>query len=133
MNRQANLEKEYDELLQIRAQLKGISNKRKLDEIQKEVQRVAGDLRESTKKLGRLFRENPDLASDAAKIKDERMELIDKIEGLIGTLYGNTFSPFQTDLIKELEDQDSLRKLIIQEKTLINYKKELHMKWKALN
>jgi len=37
LTRQANLEKEYDELLQIRSQLKGISNKRKLDEIQKEV------------------------------------------------------------------------------------------------
>jgi len=55
---------------------------------------VAGDLRESTKKLGRLFRENPDLASDAAKIKDERMELIEKIEGFIGTLNGGTFTPF---------------------------------------
>jgi len=133
LNRQASLEQEYDELIQVRSQLKGISNKHKLDEIQKEVQKVAGELRESTKKLGRLFRENPDLASDAMNIKEERITLTSKLEDLIGTLSGTSITPFQKDLIAELEDQDSLRKLIIEEKKLINLKKELHLKWKQLN
>ena len=133
LTKQVQLENEYAELLQVRATLKGISNKRKLDQVQKEIQEVAHQLKESTKKLGRLFRENPDLASDAREIDEERKLLISKLEGVTSYLLSGSFTSFQTEMINELEDQDSLRKLIIQEKQLINDIKQLHLQWKNEN
>jgi len=128
LKEQTHLEETYAELLKIRGTLKGISNKRKLEEIQKEVEEVAHALKESTKKLGRLFRENPDLKKEAEKVANERIQLVTKVGNVLGPLQAitPTFLPCQADLISELEDQDSLRQLILKEKGLLSEIKQLH-------
>jgi len=128
LNEQMKLEERYAELLKVRGTLKGISNKRKLEEIQKEVEEVAVALKESTKKLGRLFRENPDLKKEAEKVANERVQLVTKLGDVTNPLTANvpTFIPCQTDLIAELNDQDSLRQLIMKEKGLLGEIKQLH-------
>jgi len=128
LNEQMKLEERYAELLKIRGTLKGISNKRKLEEIQKEVEEVAVALKESTKKLGRLFRENPDLKKEAEKVANERIQLVIKLGKVIEPLQiaAPTFLAAQGDLISELDDQDSLRQLILKEKGLLGEIKQLH-------
>lgn len=128
LNEEIKLEERYAELLKIRGTLKGISNKRKLEEIQKEVEEVAHGLKESTKKLGRLFRENPDLKKEAEKVANERVQLVAKVMNVFGSLQSvtPTFIPCQAELISELDDQDSLRQLIMKEKGLLSDIKQLH-------
>jgi len=128
LNEQMKLEERYAELLKVRGTLKGISNKRKLEEIQKEVEEVAVALKESTKKLGRLFRENPDLKKEAEKVFNERVQLVAKFGSVVLPLQATapTFLPCQADLIAELDDQDSLRQLILKEKGLLGEIKQLH-------
>jgi len=133
LKEQGNLEERYSELLKIRGTLKGLSNKRKLEECQKEVEEVALALKESTRKLGRLFRENPDLKKEAEKVVNERIHLVTKMGNVIGPLQGvtPTFLPAQADLIGELDDQDLLRQLILKEKGLLSEIKQLHALMKA--
>jgi len=133
LSEQAKLETRYAELLKTRTQLTGISNKRKLELVQKEIGDVAASLKESTKKLCRLFRENPDFASDAGKIEKERAELRDLLEQLMSSITDNSFGNFQGNILKELENQDALRKLVHDEKKLNNENKQLNLLWKNEN
>jgi len=40
-------------------------------------------LKDSTKKLCRLFKENPDIKKDAIKVQDEHRQLVEILENLI--------------------------------------------------
>lgn len=128
MVEQNKLEERYAELLKVRGTLKGISNKRKLEEIQTEVEEVAHALKESTRKLGRLFRENPDLKKEADKVANERVQLVAKLGNILAPLQTATptFLPAQAELITELDEQDALRQLILKEKGLLSDIKQLH-------
>jgi len=125
---QGNLEEKYAELLKVRGTLKGISNKAKLEAVQKEIEELAFALKDSTKKLGRLFRENPDLKKEAEKVGNERVHLVSKLGNVITSLQVTTpaLIPTQNDIIAELEDQDALRQLTLKEKGLLSDIKQLH-------
>jgi len=53
MDEQRGIEIEYARLVEQREQLKGITNKRQLEETKKEIIRIAAELKDSTKKLCR--------------------------------------------------------------------------------
>jgi len=53
MDEQRNIEQEYGRLVQQRDQLKGITNKQRLEETKGDIVRIAGELKTSTKKLCR--------------------------------------------------------------------------------
>jgi len=55
---------------------------------------VAHQLKESTKKLGRLFRDDFDLASDAKEIAEERDLLKLRLENVITYLHTGAFVNF---------------------------------------
>ena len=61
LREQAKLEKTYKGLVSSRGNLKGLSNKKKLNQIQREIEDVARSLKENTKKLCRLFKENKNI------------------------------------------------------------------------
>lgn len=125
LTEQRKLENSYADLVKIRATLTGISNKRKMSEIQKEIMDVSKKLKESTKKLCRLFKENPDLESDAVKVSKERKELINDLEELISCIQNHSYVKFQNKIFSELEDQDMLRKLTSDEQSLTQKIKSL--------
>lgn len=75
MTEQRNLEKKYARLGQQRAQLKGLSNKDKLKETLEEIKETAKELKESTRALCRVLKDNPDIAGNQAKIRDDRVDL----------------------------------------------------------
>lgn len=131
LSEQSRLEEKYAELLKIRSTLKGISDKRKLEDTQKEIQELAHSLKENTRKLGRLFRENPSFEKDREKINNEKAELLEKLENIVTASYQNfSLINLQSGLIDELEAQDFLRKQILKEKNLVQEIKELHAVWK---
>lgn len=131
LKEQTRLEGEYANLLTLRSTLKGITNKRKADQVQEQIQGAARDLKESTKKLCRMFRENPDLASDAEKIKRERMSVIEELETLITNLAQPNLQPFLERMASSLHDQDTFRQLNQDEKMAIANIKELRERKKA--
>ena len=53
MQQQWDLEKNYENLVKLRGELKGLSNKHRLEEVKNEIQKVAKDLKESTRTLCR--------------------------------------------------------------------------------
>jgi len=131
LSEQIRLEQTYADLLKVRGTLKGISNKRKLEEIQTEIQGVAHALKENTRKLGRLFRENPSFARDTERISNEKAELVEKLEGIMNVSYQSfSLAALQANLIDDLEIQDYLRKQSIKEQGLVQDIKQLHSFWK---
>ena len=128
---QARLEANYTDLLRVRSTLKGISDKRKLEEIQAQIQEAARTLKDNTKKLGRLFRENPSFEKETEKVNNQKAELIEKIETIINSTYQSFSLPaLQTGLIDELEIQDHLRKQGLKEQGLVQDIKQLHAQCK---
>lgn len=59
MDEQRGIEIEYARLVEQREQLKGITNKRQLEETKKEIIRIAAELKDSTKKLCRQLEKKP--------------------------------------------------------------------------
>lgn len=57
-----------------------------MEEIEVEIANLSMILKESTKKLCKLFKENPDLERDSLKVSRERRSLITKLEELSNKL-----------------------------------------------
>lgn len=74
---QRQLEGKYEKLIAQRAVLKGLANKSKFKENQREIQEVSRLLRESTKSLCRNLKENPNFAGNLMKIQQEREVLLE--------------------------------------------------------
>ena len=92
MTQQWGLEKQYESLVKLRSELKGLSNKHKLEEVKVDISKVAKDLKESTRTLCRQLQENPDVDGNQVKIKEDKKELIDKIRDLLGEIRELSYS-----------------------------------------
>jgi hypothetical protein len=68
MTEQRELEMKYARLIANRSMLKGLSNKDALHNTKKEILMVAKNLKESTKTLCRVLKENPDVDGNRRKI-----------------------------------------------------------------
>ena len=77
MKEQKSLEHRYEELIEIRAAMKGMVNKNKYKEVQEEIQDVSRALRESTNNLVRNLKENPNVSGNLIKVQRDRTELYD--------------------------------------------------------
>ena len=64
---QRNLELKYEALIEQRAGLKDLSHKNKYKELQRDIQNVAYQLRESMKNLCRSLKENPDVGANLTR------------------------------------------------------------------
>jgi AraC-like DNA-binding protein len=63
-------------LIKRRSKLKGIANRKKHNEVENKIKDVSRRLKESTKKLCRLFKENTNLDDDSRKVRLERNHLL---------------------------------------------------------
>ena len=77
MNEQQSLESRYEELIEKRAEMKGMNNKSKYKEVQEEIQDIIRALRESTNNLVRSLKENPNVSGNLIKVQRDRTELRD--------------------------------------------------------
>lgn len=69
LREQAKLENQYKKLVSTRGNLKGLNNKKRLNQVQEKINDVARSLKENTKKLCRLFKENKNINRDIEKVK----------------------------------------------------------------
>lgn len=77
MAEQRRLEKRYEELVEERANMKGMVNKSRYKEVQEEIQDISRALRESTNNLVRGLKENPNVSGNMIKVQRDRTELSD--------------------------------------------------------
>lgn len=110
LQEQSRLEAKYAELIKERNKLKGISNKDKYLEIQNNINDISKILKESTKKLCRLFKENSNLAEDTLKMRREREDIIETLKDLTDKILDNNFDDFFDRIIIDLESQNELTK-----------------------
>lgn len=125
LKEQAKLEVFYNDLINKRNKLKSIENKKQYIAIQNEIDDVARSLKESTKKLCRLFKENKNLNEDIIKVKGENDEIMIALNKLVSHLNTKEFFKFEQEIIEELEGHNKLEELQ-------NFEKELFNKSKAI-
>lgn len=89
-----------------RGQLKGISQKRELQDTKDDILRVSNELKGQTKKLCRQLQDNPDVGGNQKLIKIHKTELCAMIEEVIHEMeetqgYGN----FQNKISEDINSQ----------------------------
>ena len=119
-------------LIEKRKRLKGFSNKDKLLDTQNEIQDRARKIKESTKKICRLFKDNKNV-QNTEKTKQD----MDFIKSLFDTMNedltdAHSFKAFNDEVFSNLEAQDALRNKQQYEKELNKQIKEVKQKYNQL-
>lgn len=133
MSEQRNLEKKYARLGQQRSQLKGLKNKEKLIEVIEEIKDTAKELKESTRALCRVLKDNPDINGNQAKIRDDRTDLSKILDDLLIQLKNLSYAKFKDEVIQGLENIQKLDKLRKEEKDLQTKIKQVTTEHKEKN
>lgn len=113
---QRDLEKRYEELIATRGQLKGLTNKAKFMDTQREIQDVAHNLKESNKLLCRNLKENPNVAGNLQKMQAERAQVQDWFEETRTDLAECSFANLIAKVEAERRDQERLNEVRKKEK-----------------
>ena len=93
---QRDLERQYELLIHQRGQLKGLANKTKLLEKERELDELANRLRVSNKKLCSNLKANPDVKANEEKTRSERQNVVDMLqECLVELTEDQTFAGLQ--------------------------------------
>lgn len=92
------MEKTYGNLVKQRSELKGLSNKHKLEDVKVEILQVAKDLKESTRILCRQLQENPDVEGNQKKIKADKADLMYFMEVAINEIRELSYSQFKINV-----------------------------------
>ena len=122
---QRKLEHKYAELVAQRATLTGIHNKAKHTAVAEEIQEVAIGLRENTKNLTRVLKDNPNIQGNLSKIQNDRNQFINYIDGFINDLHNLNTESFNNIILTEVERQNSLSKKRQKEKETALHAKQL--------
>lgn len=125
MTEQVNLEKKYAMLGQKRATLKGLKNKQKLSDTLGEIKQTAQDLKESTKALCRVLKDNPNINGNQQKIRDDRIELTNLSEEFLVEIKDLSFAKLKSKLKEGLLGMEELDRLRKEEKKLQTEIKEV--------
>lgn len=128
LREQSKLEQDYASLIKRRSQLKGISNREEHKKVEEKISNVSRSLKENTKKLCRLFKENADLDSDSKKVRSDREELLTLLGQLLDNIDKNTMDAFTESLNTELGEQNRLGDYMKTEKELALKIKDLKAK-----
>jgi len=127
---QRSLEKRYEELVYERRNMKGFSNRVKFQANEEEIERVACQLRQSTKVLTRNLQDNPNLEGNMQKIQGERGALETLLVNTAHELQFASFSSLEEVCEKEEKMNEHVRVVLAREKelsqTVTRLKQELH-------
>jgi len=105
---QRDLEKKYDDLIGQRGQLKGLCNKQKYGDTQREIQEVAHKLKESNRSLCRNLKENPDGPGNLFKMMTERAQVQGWLEETRTDLADHSFANLVSKVDAEKRAQERL-------------------------
>lgn len=128
MREQSKLEADYARLIKERSTLKGIKNREEHERVQEEIAMVSRSLKDNTKKLCRLFKENTNLNHDSLKVREERIGLIGTLGELLESIRHNSIEKQTEDLNNELDSQNALGDQLRKEKELAGRVKNLKAK-----
>lgn len=118
LKEQAKLEAQYNELVDRRSRTKRIEQRAEYLALQSEIVGVSRLLKESTKKLSRLFMENKNLGEDAQKVAVEQAEAEGDLRTLDQLLEGDRLAEFDDRVFAELNSHYASEKSLAREKTL---------------
>lgn len=123
---QRGLEARYEKLIAQRTVLKGLANKSKFKENQREIQEVSRQLRESTKSLCRNLKENPNLAGNLMKIQQEREALLELLgQTLIELKKHGTFDSLLAFVAEGKSTQEKAHEILKKEREAVDEVKRL--------
>jgi len=105
---QRDLERQYEELIAARGQLKGLCNKAKFMDTQREIQDVAHRLKESNKSLCRNLKENPNVQGNLQKMQAERAQVQEWLEETKTDLMEMSFQNLVAKVEAERREQERL-------------------------
>lgn len=108
---QRDLEKQYESLIAVRGNLKGLCNKAKFKDVQSQIQEVAHKLRESNKSLCRNLKENPNVQGNLLKMQQERSRVQELLEDTKGELVELSFSSLMQKVEQERRSQELLNEV----------------------
>jgi len=113
MEEQRQIEAEYARLVQQRDQLKGITNKQRLEETKQDIMKIAKDLKESTKKLCRQLQKKPAVEGNQLQVRKHKAELVkttkESIEEMEGDLTIFNFTRIIKDQMNESGRYEQLK------------------------
>jgi hypothetical protein len=130
ISEQRNLEQRYAQLVSLRSSLTGISNKDNFLKVKEEIKQVAQALRENTRHLCRVLKDNPNLQGNLMKIQKDRQELAAMLDELTKDLYGLNYHSFGYNIAEEMQKQDLLTRKRQQEKETTQNAKQLQEDYK---
>lgn len=130
LKEQIRLENEYALLIKKRSRLKGIANRDEHKIAEEQIKQVSQKLKESTKKLCRLFKENTNLDDDSRKVREERNRLLITLGDFMEAFSQNKVDGYIQDITLQLESQNMLQDNLEIEKQL---NKDLKVKKYFLN
>jgi hypothetical protein len=105
---QRDLEKKYEDLIGQRGQLKGLCNKQKYTDTQREIQEVAHRLKESNRSLCRNLKENPNVQGNLQKMQAERAQVQEWLEETRTDLAETSFNNLVAKVDAEKRAQERL-------------------------
>ena len=142
MDEQRSIEMEYARLVQQRDQLKGITNKHRLEETKGEImvslarissivygsytnskifllQDIAKELKDSTKKLCRQLQKKPAVESNQQQVRKHKNDLIKTVVSVYDEMETDlTFATFARNIREQIDESHKYEKLKLQEKDL---------------
>ena len=103
MGEQRALERQYASLIQKRGELRGLSKKEELENTKNEILKVSKQLKESTRALCRVLKDNPDVQGNLIKIRRDKNDLASCLNGLLEELRDLSFQNFKQIIDSELD------------------------------
>ncbi|CAD7972387.1 unnamed protein product [Amoebophrya sp. A25] len=113
---QRSLEKQYESLIHKRGSLKGLVNKAEREEVQKQIEEVSGNLRESNQSLCRNLKENPNAAGNLVKMMQERTRVFSIMEDAKRELQNPPGEQAFTQLVAKAEAERKDQELLFEVK-----------------
>lgn len=122
---QRTLEAKFEDLIRRRGELKAANNKSELDEVQKELMVVSKHLRDSTKKLCRNLKDNPNIGANLQKVEAERVTVNQLMLDTCRELKDLSFSSLEQQVKQDKDAQEELQETVKKEQETAEMVKEL--------
>ena len=117
MDEQRGIEQEYARLVAQRDQLKGITNKHRLEETKNQIMEIANELKKSTQTLCRSLQKKPAVEQNQNQVRSHKRSLLQTVTGVAGEMETElTFANFHRSIQEQIAESHRYVQLKEQEK-----------------
>ena len=124
LQEQAELEKQYADRLEQAEQLKGLDQKSELRDVKREIDELEKKIKDNTKAMWKILKDNPDVAENREKIERNKKDLINVLDKAYRCLNAGSLEEYKAYIEVEKEKLERLEKLKVEEKELNKVIKE---------